>query len=169
MNDFKKGEFVVDYFGRPLVFLNYCGVREECLVYNPKSDVFEAMRTEMLKPVDKYYFNRHTIDVENGINAIKEAFEFELFKLHRKALPIAQKHLDFFKSLEGCTLDLSDSKFKVSCVTLSDRESHNWKELIKFTGIRARDGRITGFQVPLSDLIPNSTLLRKMVEQLQED
>ena len=166
MSKFVKGELCEDRFGRQLIFLNYV-MGLSCIVYNPNKDIFEVLDSTILRPVDRYYSHSHVIDTTAGINAIREAFDFEIFKLHRKALPIAQKHLEFFKSLEGCTLDLSDSKFKVSCVTLSDRESHNWKELIKFTGLRARDGRITGFQVPLSDLIPNSTLLEKMVEQLQ--
>lgn len=168
MSKFVYGELCEDRFGRPLIFLNYV-MGLSCIAYNPKKDIFEVLDSCVLRPVDKYYWHRHTVDLSDGINAIKEACDFKLFELHRKALPIAQKHLDYFKSLEGCTLDLSDSKFKVSCVTLSDRASHNWKELIKFTGIRARDGRITCFQVPLEDLIPNSTLLQKMVEQLQED
>lgn len=168
MSKFVKGELCEDRLGRPFIFLNYI-LGLSCIVYNPRSDVFECHDSCLLRPVDKYYFHTHIINVENGIESIREAFDFKIFELHRKALPIAEKHLNLFKSLEGCTLDLSDSKFDVVYVTISDKESHNWKDLIEFIGVRARDGRATRYCAPLSVLKPNSTLLRKMVEQLQED
>lgn len=168
MSKFVYGELCEDRFGVALVFLNYV-IGTSCVVYNPKKDIFEVLDSCVLRPVDKYYFHRHTVDLSDGINAIKEACDFKLFELHRKALPIAQKHLDFFKSLEGCTLDLSDSKLKVFHVTIRDKESHNWQDLIEIIGVRARDNRINRFVVSLKDLKPNSTLLQKMVEQLQED
>ena len=168
MSKFINGELCEDRFGNPLVFLNY-GIAAECIVYNPKRGIFQALDSRELRPVDRYYFHRHTIDVEQGINAIRDAYEFKIFELHRKALPIAQRHLEFFKSLEGCTLDLSDSKLKVSCVIMNDKESHNWQDLIQIIGIRTRDSNSRIYQVPLSVLRLNSTLLEKMVEQLQED
>lgn len=168
MSKFINGELCEDRFGNPFVFLNY-GIAAECIVYNPKTDIFQALDSRELRPVDRYYSHRHTIDVEQGINAIREAYEFKIFELHRKALPIAQRHLDFFKSLEGCTLDLSDSKLKVSCVIMNDKESHNWQDLIQIIGFRTRDSNKRIYQAPLSVLRLNSTLLEKMVEQLQED
>ena len=168
MSKFVKGELCEDIFGRPLIFINYV-IGLECIVYNPKGDIFELSDSAVLKPVDKYYFHTHTVDLENGFNAIREAYDFKIFELHRKALPIAEKHLNMFKSLEGCTIDLSDSKFEVVYVTISDKESHNWQDLIEFIGIRAQDGRSKRFCAPLSVLKPNSELLRKMVEHLQED
>lgn len=168
MSKFVNGELCEDRFGRLLVFLNYVG-GTECIVYVPKRDNFEVFDSTILRPVDRYYFHRHTVDINNGINAIREAYEFKIFELHHKALPIAQRHLDFFKSLEGCTLDLSDSKLKVSCVIMNDTESHNWQDLIQIIGIRTRDSNSRIYQAPLSVLKPNSTLLKKMVEQLQED
>lgn len=168
MSKFVKGELCKDRLGRPLIFLNYI-LGLSCIVYNPRSDVFECHDSCLLRPVDKYYFHTHVINVDNGIESIREAFDFKIFELYRKALPIAQRHLDLFKSLQGCTIDLSDSKFKVHSVKISDKESHKWKDLIEFIGVRARDGRITRFCAPLSGLEPNSSLLRKMVEQLQED
>lgn len=168
MSKFVKGELCEDRFGRPLIFLNYI-IGLDCIVYNPNKDVFECHDSTLLRPVDKYYFHTHTIDVENGIDVLKESYDFKIFKLYCKALPIAQKHLDLFKALEGCTIELSDSKFEVTYVTISDEESHNWKDLIEFIGIRTRDGLGGRFQVSLKDLKPNSTLLKKMVKQLQED
>lgn len=168
MSKFVKGELCGDHFGNTFVFLNYV-IGAECIVYNPNRDIFQALDSRKLRPVDRYYFHSHTIDTETGVNAIKEAYGFEIFKLYRKALPIAEKHLNLFKSLEGCTLDLSDSKFEVTYVTISDKESHDWKDLIEFIGIRTRDGHTKRFCAPLSVLKPNSTLLRKMVDQLQED
>nr|DAV66563.1 MAG TPA: hypothetical protein [Caudoviricetes sp.] len=168
MSKFVNGELCEDRFGNPFVFLNY-GIAAECIVYNPKTDIFQALDSRELRPVDRYYFHYHTIDVEQGINVIREAYEFKIFELHRKALPIAQRHLDFFKSLEGCTLDLSDSKLKVSCVIMNDKESHNWQDLIQIIGIRTGDSNKKIYQAPLSVLRLNSTLLEKMVEQLQED
>lgn len=168
MSKFINGELCEDRFGNPFVFLNY-GIAAECIVYNPKTDIFQALDSRELRPVDRYYFHRHTVNVEQGINAIREAYEFKIFELHRKALPIAQRHLDFFKSLEGCTLDLSDSKLKVSCVIMNDQESHNWQDLIQIIGIRTRESNRRIYQAPLSVLRLNSTLLEKMVEQLQED
>ena len=167
MSKFVKGELCEDIFGRPLIFLNYI-IGLECIVYNPKGDIFEISDSTVLKPVDKYYFHTHTIDLGNGFNAIREAFNFKLSELYQKALPIAEKHLNLFKSLEGCTIDLSDSKFEVAYVTISDKESHNWQDLIEFIGIIARDVRSKRFCAPLSVLKPNSELLRKMVEHLQE-
>lgn len=168
MSKFVNGELCEDRLGNTFVFLNY-GIAAECIVYNPKRDIFQALDSRVLRPVDRYYSHYHTIDVEQGINAIREAYEFKIFELHRKALPIAQRHLDYFKSLEGCTLDLSDSKLKVSCVIINDDESHNWQDLIDIIGIRTRYGHSTIYNAPLSVLKPNSTLLKKMVEQLQED
>ena len=138
-------------------------------MYNPKRDIFEVTDSAVLRPVDKYYFHTHVINIDNGVESIREAFDFKIFELHRKALPIAEKHLNLFKSLEGCTLDLSDSKFEVVYVTISDQESHNWKDLIEFIGVRVRDGHNKRYCAPLSVLKPNSTLLKRMVEQLQED
>ena len=125
MSKFIKGELVQDWFGKTVVFLNYCIAGAECIVYNPKRDVFEVLDSRRLKPVDRYGFHRYTIDVENGINSIREEFEFKIFELHRKALPVAERHLALFKSLEGCTLYLSDSKLQVTNVTIGDNESHD--------------------------------------------
>lgn len=160
MSKFVKGELCEDRLGRPLIFLNYI-LGLSCIVYNPKKDIFEVTDSAVLKPVDRYYFHTHVINVDNGIESIREEFDFKIFELHRKALPIAQSHLDLFKSLEGCTIELSDSKFGVVSVTIGDKESHNWKDLIEFTGVRARDGRVTRYEAPLSVLKPNSILLRK--------
>lgn len=168
MSKFVKGELCGDHFRNTFVFLNYV-IGAECIVYNPNRDIFQTLDSRELRPVDRYYFHRHVIDVESGINALSEAYDFKIFELHRKALPIAQKHLSLFKSLEGCTLDLSDSKFEVTYVTISDKESHDWKDLIEFIGERTRDGRTKRFCANLNSLKPNSTLLRKMVDQLQED
>lgn len=168
MSKFVNGELCEDRFGRLLVFLNYVG-GTECIVYVPKRDNFEVFDSTILRPVDRYYFHQHTVDISNGINAIREAYELKIFELHRKALPIAQRYFDFFKSLEGCTLDLSDSKLKVSCVIMNDKESHNWQDLIQIIGIRTTDSSSRIYQAPLSVLKPNSTLLKKMVKQLQED
>lgn len=168
MSKFVAGELCEDVFGRPVVFLNY--VHEvDCIVYNPRNDTFEVYDSRPLKPVDRYYFHRHVIDVESGINALSEAFDFKIFELHRKALPTAEKHLKLFKSLEGCTIDLSDSKLDIAHVTISDNESHNWEDLIEFIGVRTRDNNRQRYCVPLSVLKPNSALLRGMVSQLQED
>ena len=168
MSKFINGELCKDRFGNTFVFLNYV-IGVECIVYNPNRDIFQALDSRELIPVDRYYFHTHTIDIESGVNAIREAYDFKIFELHRKALPIAQKHLNLFKSLEGCTLDLSDSKFDVVYVTISDKDSHDWKDLIEFIGERTRDGHTKRFCAPLRSLKPNSTLLRKMVDQLQED
>lgn len=167
MSKFIKGE-LAQYFDKTVVFLNYI-VGAECIVYNPRRDAFEVLDSKTLRPVDRYYFHRHTIDVESGINAIREAYDFKIFELHRKALPTAEKHLDLFKALAWCTIDLSDSKFKVHCVSISDNESHNWEDLIQFLGVKYRDGHATCYEAPLSVLKPNSTLLKRMVDQLQED
>lgn len=168
MSKFVKGELCEDRFGRPLIFLNYI-LGLSCIVYNPKRDIFECHDSCLLRPVDKYYFHTHVVDIENGIDVIREEFNVKLSELYQKALPIAEKHLNLFKSLEGCTLDLSDSKFEVTYVTISDEESHDWKDLIEFIGERTRDGHTKRFCAPLSSLKPNSTLLKKMVDQLQED
>lgn len=168
MSKFVKGELCGDHFGNTFVFLNYV-IGAECIVYNPKRDIFQSLDSRELRPVDRYFFHMQTIDTESGINAIREAYDFKIFELYHKALPIAEKYLNLFKSLEGCTLDLSDSKFEVAYVTISDEESHNWKDLIEFIGMRTRDGRTKRFCAPLSSLKPNSELLRKMVDQLQED
>lgn len=168
MSKFVAGELCEDVFGRPVVFLNYAH-GAECIVYNPRHDIFEAIDSRPLKPVDKYYSHRHTVDVESGINALSEAYEFKIFELYRKALPTAEKHLHLFKSLEGCTVDLSDSKLQVDYVTIGDNESHNWEDLIEFIGIRTRDNSRKRYCATLSVLKPNSTLLRSIVSQLQEE
>lgn len=168
MSKFVKGELCEDIFGRPLIFLNYV-IGLGCIVYNPKGDIFEISDSTVLKPIDKYYFHTHTVDLESGIDTIREAFNVKLSELYQKALPIAEKHLNLFKSLEGCTIDVSDSKFEVVYVTISDKESHNWQDLIEFIGIRTRDGRTKRYCAPLSVLKPNSALLKRMVDQLQED
>lgn len=168
MSKFVAGELCEDVFGRPVVFLNYAH-GAECIVYNPRHDIFEVHDSRPLKPVDKYYSHRHTVDVESGINALSEAYEFKIFELYRKALPTAEKHLHLFKSLEGCTVDLSDSKLQVDYVTIGDNESHNWEDLIEFIGIRTRDNSRKRYCATLSVLKPNSTLLRSIVSQLQEE
>lgn len=168
MSKFIAGELCEDRLGRPLIFLNYVhGV--ECIVFNPRNNIFEAIDSRPLKPVDRYYFHRHVIDVESGINALSEAYEFKIFELYRKALPTAEKHLHLFKCLEGCTIDLSDSKLEVVHVTIGNDESHNWENLIKFTGVRTRDNSRKLYCAPLSVLKPNSTLLENIITQLQED
>lgn len=168
MSKFVNGELCENRFGRPRMFLNYV-IGTSCIVYNPKRDIFEVLDSLTLKPIDRYGLHRHTVDVSNGINAVKEAFDFKIFELHRKALPIAQRYLDFFKSLEGCTLDLSDSKLEVAYITIGDNESHNWQDLIQFIGVRSRDGYTKRFVISLKDLKPNSPVLQKMVDLLQED
>lgn len=95
------------------------------------------------------------------INAIVEPY--------CNALPTAEKHLHLFKSLEGCTIDLSDSKLQVDYVTISDNESHNWEDLIEFIGVITRNNSKKRYCAPLSVLKPNSALLKNMVKQLQED
>ena len=52
---------------------------------------------------------------------------------------------------------------------MNDKESHNWQDLIQIIGIRTRDSNSRIYQAPLSVLKPNSTLLKKMVDKLQED
>nr|DAE86472.1 MAG TPA: hypothetical protein [Caudoviricetes sp.] len=169
MSKFIKGELVQYWFGKTVVFLNYCIAGAECIVYNPKRDVFEVLDSRRLKPIDRYGFHRYTIDVENGIDSIKEEYNFKMFDLYFKALPIAEKHLALFKSLEGCTLDLSDSKLQVTNVTIGENESHDWKDLIEITGVRTRNDCSKNYCAPLSVLNPNSKLLRKMTEQTCED
>ena len=168
MSKFVAGELCEDVFGRPVVFLNYVH-GAECIVYNPRRDIFEVHDSRPLKPVDKYYSHRHTVDVESSINALSEAYEFKIFELYRKALPTAEKHLHLFKSLEGCTIDLYDSKFDITYVTINSNESHNWENLIEFIGVRTCDQSKKRYCAPLSVLKPNSALLKNMVKQLQED
>lgn len=168
MSKFVNGELCKDYFGNTFVFLNYV-IGAECIVYNPRRDMFQSLDSRELRPVDRYYFHSHTIDVESGVNAIREAYDFKIFELYRKALPIAQKHLNVFKLLEDCIIALSDSKFEVTYVTIGNKESHEWKDLIEFIGIRTRDGHSKRFCAPLSSLEPNSVLLKRMVDNLQED
>lgn len=168
MSKFIKGELAQDWFGKTVVFLNYCIAGADCIVYNPKRDVFEVLDSRKLKPVDRYYFHTHVINVENGINSIREEFEFKIFELYHKALPVAERHLYLFKSLEGCTLDLSDSKLQITYVTIGDNESYDWKDLIEITGVRTHNGYSRRYCAPLGVLKPNSKLLRKMIEQIQE-
>lgn len=168
MSKFIAGELCEDVFGRPVVFLNYVH-GAECIVYNPRHNIFETIDSRPLRPVDKYYSHRHTVDVESSINALSEAYEFKIFELYRKALPTAEKHLQLFKSLEGCTVDLSDSKLQIDYVTIGNDWSHNWEDLIEFIGVRTCDNSRKRYCVSLSVLKPNSTLLRGMVSQLQEE
>lgn len=169
MSKFIKGELARYLFGETVVFLNYCRFSAECIVYNPKRDIFEVFDSRRLKPIDGYGLHRYIINVEDSINSIREEFEFKIFELYRKALPVAERHLHLFKSLEGCTLDLSDSKLQVTNVTIGDNESHDWKDLIEITGVRTRNDCSKNYCAPLSVLKPNSELLRRMVEQTCED
>lgn len=168
MSKFIKGELAQDWFGKTVVFLNYCIAGTDCIVYNQKRDVFEVLDSRRLKPIDKYGFHRYTINVENGIDSIKEEYNFKMFDLYFKALPIAEKHLTLFKSLEGCTLDLSDSELQVTYVTIGDNKSADWKDLIEIIGVRTYNGCSRRYCAPLNVLKPNSKLLRKMIEQIQE-
>lgn len=169
MSKFIKGELARYLFGEIVVFLNYCRFNAECVVYNPKRDVFEVFDSRRLKPVDGYGLHRYIINVESDINSIKEKYNSKIFELYRKALPVAEKHLHLFKSLEGCTLDLSDSKLQITYVTIGDNESHDWKDLIEITGVRTHNDYSKHYCAPLSVLKPNSELLRRMVEQACEE
>lgn len=164
MSKFIKGELAQDWFGKTVVFLNYCIAGADCIVYNPRRDVFEVLDSRKLKPVDRYYFHTHVINVENGINSIREEFEFKIFELYHKALPVAERHLYLFKSLEGCTLDLSDSKLQITYVTIGDNESHDWKDLILIGGTRTRGGVSRHFETSVNALKPNSRTIQHMVE-----
>lgn len=164
MSKFIKGELAQDWFGKTVVFLNYCIAGADCIVYNPKRDVFEVLDSRKLKPVDRYYFHTHVINVENGINSIREEFEFKIFELYHKALPVAERHLYLFKSLEGCTLDLSDSVLLVESVELADDMSYDWKDLIIIGGTRTRDGISKHFETSVNALKPNNRTIQHMVE-----
>ena len=164
MSKFIKGELAQDWFGKTVVFLNYCIAGADCIVYNPRRDVFEVLDSRKLKPVDRYYFHTHMIDVENSINSIREEFEFKIFELYRKALPVAERHLHLFKSLEGCTLDLSDSKLQITYVTIGDNESHDWKDLILIGGTRTRGGVSRHFEASVNALKPNNRTIQHMAE-----